>query len=167
MLGLLAPLILQATVAAPIDAIPLEMGRWVVRETRERGTGRGGISATLLDESGDYRLVVRCDPYRVGGISLQFLPETSEVPTPVRPAALSWEGPSPPFNLVWEEAGPGVFARNGEDDMDATEAAAEIERAPGTLHFIGEASDGSAIDAIFRNDRGRSGIGRVRAACGL
>ncbi|OYW44072.1 MAG: hypothetical protein B7Z08_12265 [Sphingomonadales bacterium 32-68-7] len=167
MLGLLAPLILQASTAAPIDATPLEAGRWVVRETRESRTGRGGISATLLADTGDYRLVVRCDFSYRKDISLQLLPATVKDPRPVRPAALSWDGPSPPFNLVWEEAGPGVFARNGQDDRDATAAALELEQAPGVLHFIGEASDGSAIGATFRSERGRAEIGRVRAACDL
>lgn len=167
MLGFFVPLILQATTAVPIVATPLEAGRWVVRDTRERATGRGGISATLLSDMGDYRLVVRCDFAYAKDISLQVLPVVAEVPPPVRPAALSWDGPSPPFNLVWEEADPGVFARNGEADMDATEATVELEREAGVLHFIGEAVDGSVISATFRSERGRAEIGRVRAACDL
>jgi len=167
MLPILASLlILQANTAAPIFDTPLEPGRWVIRKTEERGTGLGGISASLASNDERYRLVVRCDYSYASSISQQFIPIKTDTPRPVTGTRLLriGEGRVP---VEWEAAGPGVFARDGdpEEDNSASLAALDLQHRPGQFRVTSKSPSGATIRAEFDSRDGRDAIRQVRSAC--
>lgn len=160
-----ALLILQYNTAQPVTETPLEAGKWVYRETAERGTGFGGHSATLLSDDGRYRLVVRCDFSYQSDISIQFLRAfRSEAITAV-PVKLTRMDSDETIALVWEQAASGTFARDGMTDVEATQAAATLQDYNGELKVEARDTAGRRLKVTFTALAGHDAIRRTTTAC--
>lgn len=158
-------LLMQANTAQSITDTPLEAGKWILRETIERETGFGGISASLLSNDGDYRLVVRCDFAYQSDISIQFLrANRGDLPTAL-PASLIRLDLKEKVPLVWEQTYAGVFARDGVEDTEATAAAAMLQDYSGALRVDARDRSGRKLRAIFDASAGHSAIRRATSAC--
>lgn len=161
----LLPLLLQYNTAVPLADVPLEAGRWVLRETAERGTGRGGVSASLLSNDGRFRLVVRCDFSYASDISIQFLPVQPGTWRAILPVRLTRLDRDEVLSLEWEDAAPGVFARDGQVDAEATIAAATLQGYVGALRVDARDVAGRRITALFDASEGHGAVRRTTSAC--
>ncbi|HEX2763740.1 MAG TPA: hypothetical protein VHM92_07860 [Allosphingosinicella sp.] len=157
-------LAVQSTLAAPVDAAPLQPGRWVYRQTHELGTGARAVSASLMSEDRVSRLVVRCDFSYQRDVSIQFLSTTPGSLMVTRPARLAWES-AKPFPLRWEQGPIGIFARNGKKKLTATETATALAATPGSLRMESSNVGKKQVSARFENREGRGELGRVLKAC--
>ncbi|MEO0062704.1 MAG: hypothetical protein RLZZ08_1264 [Pseudomonadota bacterium] len=164
-LSVLMPLLLQATTATPVDETPLEAGHWILRESRERGTGYGGVSASLLSNDGAYRLVVRCDFSYGRDISIQFLRARRGDLITALPAALYRQGSNTAVPLVWEQTPAGVFARDGEDDSEASTAAIALQDYVGGLRVDAMDAANHPIRALFDASAGQGAVRLATSAC--
>jgi hypothetical protein len=164
-LAAILPLLLQANTAVPTRNVPLEAGRWVLRETAERATGQGGVSATLLSNDGLYRLVVRCDYSYQSDISIQFVRARKRDPVTMLPVSLVRADSGQALALVWEQTPAGVFARDGQADADATVAAAQLQDYVGRLRVEARDRRGRRITAQFDSTAGHGAIRRATSAC--
>lgn len=154
----------QYNTARPVEPAPLEAGRWVLRESFERGTGLGGVSATLVSNDGEYRLVVRCDYGHQSDISLQFLRnQRGSGPTALPMQLLLQGGERVP--LVWEQTPFGVFARDGVDSSEATRAAGTLLGYSGPITAQASDARGRRIRAQFDASAGHAAIRRAISAC--
>ena len=165
MLPTIISLALQATPVGP----PPEAGRWVFRESRAPSYNNAlGISATLLAEDGHSRLAIRCDLDFERTVSVQFLPSTGvglSLSAPVRLDQLATPGAAVPFQLIWEPDPRGAYARDGETDALATQAAQQIGGAPSRLRVTFANRDGAPSEALFASERGLDAIKRVLDTC--
>lgn len=161
----LMPLLLQANTAAPITDTPLEAGKWILRETIERETGFGGVSASLLSNDGDYRLVVRCDFSYQSDISIQFLRANRQEQPTALPASLTRLDIDEGVSLVWEQTYAGIFSWDGEEDTEATSAAAMLQDYTGGLRMDARDRSGRKVRALFDAAAGQSAIRRATSAC--
>lgn len=158
-------LLMQANTARDITGTPLEAGKWILRESVERGTGFGGVSASLLSNDGRYRLTVRCDFSYQSDISIQFLrAHLGDAPTAV-PARLTRLDNGEAIPLVWEQTYAGIFARDGDQDTDATAAAALLQDYSGALRMDARDQSGRKLRVLFDASAGHSAIRRATAAC--
>lgn len=154
----------QYNTARPVQPAPLEAGRWVLRESLERGTGLGGVSATLVSNDGQYRLVVRCDFGHQSDISLQFLRNLPGYGPTALPMHL-WLGKGEDLPLVWEQTPFGVFARDGADTSEATGAAGALLGYTGPISAQARDARGRRIEAEFDAASGHAAIRRAISAC--
>jgi hypothetical protein len=159
--------VLLAMQAVAVDSPPLEAGRWILRRTVERGTGAPGLSAALRADDGSAQLLVRCDIGYRRTLSIQFLPGPHRGISLAVPVTLnrvtSTETSIVP--LIWEPGPNGAFARDGEEDGSASDAAADLIRHPGRLSVISADRGGNRIETSFQNRQGREVIGQIIAAC--
>lgn len=161
-----APLLfLQYNTASPTQEVPLQQGKWVLRETVERGTGFGGISASLLSDDGAWRLVVRCDFSYESDISIQFLRAQTGNSITALPVTLTRMDRSEEIPLIWEATYAGVFARDGMTDSDATLAAATLQDYVGPLRIEARDRAGRRIRATFDAAEGHAAIRRATTRC--
>jgi len=159
-MSLLFLLALQAAVSGP-PAVP---GRWVVRQSQHAESGAAGVSATLLSNDRRARMVVRCDVTYSRTISIQILPQRSSGIAFAVPLTLERVGGAP-FLLIWELAPAGAFARNGERDVMANEAIANLRASAGLLRLTASDQNGRPVELLFDNRDGRDTLARVIEAC--
>lgn len=157
--------LMQANTAIPDPAQRLEPGRWIMRTTVERGTGRGGVSASLKSNDLQYRLVVRCDYSYAGNISIQFMREVANIPVTALPVRLMREPDKLEITLEWEETAAGVFARDGDFDPSASVAAGFLLNYHGELHVTARNQADQAISAVFDAAAGHAAIRQVIDRC--
>lgn len=154
----------QYNTARPAEPAPLEAGRWVLRESSELGTGLGGVSATLVSNDGEYRLVIRCDYGHDSDISLQFLRnQRGSGPTALPMQLMLQDGEDVP--LDWEQTPFGIFARDGADSNEATHAAARLQTYTGPISAQAHDARGRRIRAQFDAGSGQLSISRTISAC--
>lgn len=154
----------QYNTARPAEPAPLEAGRWVLRESFERGTGLGGVSATLVSNDGEYRLIIRCDYGHESDISLQFLRNQRVAGPTALPMELTLQdGAEVP--LEWEQTPFGIFARDGEDTSEATRAAGILQGYTGPITAQARDARGRRIRAQFDASSGHAAIRRAISAC--
>lgn len=161
-----ALLLMQYNTAQNITDTPLQPGQWVLRESVERGTGAGGISASLLSNDRQYRLTVRCDYSYQSDLSIQFLPATVDMPRTANPASLTLVESGRVVPLVWEQVAAGVFARDGEDgDTSASDAAILLESYYGAIRVNARNTTGRAVTASFAAHANHDAISAVIEEC--
>lgn len=158
-------MLLQANTADVTNDLPAVAGRWVLRNSIERGTGFGGVSATLLSNDSNYRLIVRCDFAYERNISIQFMRANPLVDVPASPVRLRREDNREAIPLDWERVAAGVFARDSVDRKSATEAAGVLQNYVGTLRVDARDTPGRWIEATFDGLSGHNAIARAIEAC--
>lgn len=160
-------MLLQANTADLDAGRPLEAGRWVVRTSSERGTDLGGISASLMSDDGNYRLVVRCDFSYQNNISIQFMRLGTSVPQTATPVSLTYGLENRELAVEWESVQAGTFARDGDNDPSATQAARFLQGYIGELRVEARDQSGRSIKVLFTGAAGHPAIGRTIDACAL
>jgi hypothetical protein len=156
---------MQANTAIPDAAQRLEPGRWVLRTSAERGTGLGGLSASLQSNDRLYRLVVRCDFSYGSNISIQFMRDTTQIEPTALPVTLTRNPDDAVIPLVWEATPAGVFARDGDIGPSATPAADFLVSYHGELQVAGRDQSGRSIKAVFDAGAGHQAIARTIQQC--
>jgi hypothetical protein len=158
-------ILMQANTAAVDPAQKLEPGRWVSRTSSERGTGLGGISATLQSNDRQYRLVVRCDFSYEFNLSIQFLRHSSSIPATALPVSLTREPGKAEIILEWEQTPAGVFARDGANDSMAMRAAEFLLGYYGDLHVEARDQADRSLSVVFDSAAGHQAISRTIEQC--
>lgn len=164
-LSLAIAFLMQANTAVVDPAQRLEPGRWVLRTSTERGTGLGGISATLQSNDRQYRLVVRCDFSYEFNLSIQFLRHNSSIPATALPVSLMSEPGKTEIMLEWEQTPAGVFARDGGNDTAALQAADFLLGYYGELHIEARDQSDRSLNVVFDSAAGHHAIGRAIEQC--